>query len=421
MWKDFSTKYVAFVDRTKILILLLWLGLALAAIPGVLTLFDHLGMEYNAPEGTQAAQARHLFEQEFAKEPYENSVVLLQRDNGQSVITEEAAQFTKALVSSVTDSPVMKGQTDPDSFLGYFLLLGTPIDQQDPTAKMHFVSPDKDTMLVNLKVNYALHGDETVAALRDIVQRVTPPGYTSYLVCEQAIAKDTTSTVMRDIERINLVAVPLIFLVLFLLFRNAKLVPLPLIAIGIVLLFAMAIISVVARYTPVLAFVPTIVSCIGLGVGIDYSVFMLSRFQEERRRGCSPYAATEIMVKRAGFTILASALTLGTAFLGLVFFPMDLISCIGSAIALVVGLTLINNLVFLPAVTLLMGGWLCRDEARGAEEDRSRERGQGGRGRPFLLAEGGGVLHQVFRRHHHRRSPPGDTGIEATRQPYRFR
>lgn len=374
MWKDFSTKYVAFVDRARIFILLLWLGLAVAALPGVLTLFDHLGMEYNAPEGTQAAQARHLFEQEFAKEPYENSVVLLQRDNGQSVLTEEAAQFTKALVSSITDSSVLKGQTDPDSFLGYFLLRDTPIDQQDPTAKMHFVSPDNDTMLVTVKVNYALRGDEAVAALRDIVHRITPPGYTSYLVSEQAITKDTTETVIRDIERINLVAVPLIILVLFLLFRNAKLVPIPLIAIGLVLLFAMGIISVIARYTPVLAFVPTIVSCIGLGVGIDYSVFMLSRFQEERRRGRSPYEATEIMVKRAGFTILASALTLGTAFLGLVFFPMDLISCIGSAIALIVGLTLINNLVFLPALTLLMGGWLCRDNTLGAEQaDPGRE------------------------------------------------
>jgi RND superfamily putative drug exporter len=376
VWKDFSRKYVAFVNRSKISILLLWLGLALAAIPGILTLFDHLGMEYNAPEGTQAAQARRLFEQEFAKEPYENSVVLLQRDNGQSVITEEAAQFTKALVSSVADAPVMKGQTDPNSFLGYFLLQGTPIDQQDPTAKMHFLSPDRDTMLVNLKVNYALHGDETVAALRDIMQHVTPPGYTSYLVCEQAIAKDTNDIVIRDIERINLVAVPLIFLVLFLLFRNGKLVPIPLIAIGIVLLFAMGIISVIARYTAVLAFVPTIVSCIGLGVGIDYSVFMLSRFQEERRRGRSPYEATEIMVKRAGFTILVSALTLATAFVGLVFFPVDLISCIGSAIALVVGLTLINNLVFLPAVTLLMGGWLCRDQTPGDERTDPGETAQ---------------------------------------------
>ena len=368
MWKDFSKKYVAFLDRARILILLLWLGLALAAIPGVLTLFDHLGMEYNAPDGTQAAQARHLFEQEFAKEPYENSVVLLQRDNGQSVITEEAAQFTKALVSSITDSCVMNGQTDPDSFLGYFLLLGTPIDQQDPTAKMHFVSPDNDTMLVTVKVNYALQGDDMVTALRDIVHQITPQGYTSYLVSEQAIAKDTTETVIRDIERINIVAVPLIILVLFLLFRNAKLVPIPLIAIGIVLLFALGIISVIARYTPVLAFVPTIVSCLGLGVGIDYSVFMLSRFQEERRRGRSPYVATAIMVKRAGFTILVSALTLGTAFVGLVFFPMDLISCIGSAIALIVGLTLINNLVFLPAVTLLVGGWLCQDKTSGEEK-----------------------------------------------------
>ncbi|MCL5282076.1 MAG: MMPL family transporter [Planctomycetes bacterium] len=365
MWKDFSKRYVAFLDRARILVLLLWLGLALAAIPGVLTLFDHLGMDYNAPEGTPAAQARHLFEQEFAREPYENSVVLLQRDNGHRVLTEAAAQFTRDLVSSITGSCVLKGQTDPNSFLGYFLLQGTPIDQQDPTAKMHFISPDQDTMLVTVKINYALHGDETVAALRDIVQRITPPGYTSYLVCDPAIGKDTMEVVIRDIERINLVAVPLIVLVLLLLFRKAKLVPIPLIAIGIVLLFALGLISVIARYTPVLPFAPTIVSCIGLGVGIDYSVFMLSRFQEERRQGRSPYEATEIMVQRAGFTILVSALTLGTAFVGLVFFPVDLISCIGSAIALIVGLTLVNNLVFLPAVTLLLGGWLCPDKTLG--------------------------------------------------------
>ncbi|MBN1508215.1 MAG: MMPL family transporter [Sedimentisphaerales bacterium] len=356
-----SKKYVASLNRVRVLVLLFWLVLAVAAIPGVLTLFDHLGMAYNAPEGTRAAKARHLFEQEFAREPYENTVIILQRDNGQTVITEEAAQFTKALVSAITDSPVMKGQVAPDSFMGYFLLLGTPIDQQDPTAKMHFVSSDNDTMLVDLKVNYGQRGNEIVTALRDIVHRATPQGYASYLVCEPAMTKDTMKIVIRDIERINVIAVPLIIVVLFLLFRNVKLVPVPLVAIGIVLLFAMGIISVIARFTQVLAFVPTIVSCLGLGVGIDYSVFMLSRFQEERRRGRSPHVATEIMVKRAGFTILASALTLGTAFVGLVFFPMDLISGIGSAIALVVGLTLINNLVFLPALTLLMGGWLCPD------------------------------------------------------------
>jgi len=82
VWKDFSKKYVAFLNRVKIFVLLLWLALAIAAIPGVLTLFDHLGMKYSAPEGTEAAKARHLFEQEFAKEPYANSVAILQRDNG---------------------------------------------------------------------------------------------------------------------------------------------------------------------------------------------------------------------------------------------------------------------------------------------------------------------------------------------------
>jgi RND superfamily putative drug exporter len=382
VWKDFSKKYVAFLDRAKISILLLWLALALAAIPGVLTLFDHLGMTYEAPADTPAAQAKRLFEQEFAKEQYENSVVILQRDDGRSVLTEEAAQFTKALVPAVTGSPILKGQTDPDSFLGYFLLLGTAIDQQDPAAKMHFVSRDQDTTFINLKVNYALQADAAVAALREIVHQITPPGYSSYLLCERAIDKDTTDIVIRDIERINAVAVPLIILVLFLLFRNAKLVPIPLIAIAIVLLFALGIISLIARFTPVLPFVPTIVSCIGLGVGIDYSVFMLSRFQEERRRGRTPYAATWIMVRRAGFTILASALTLGTAFLGLVFFPMDLVASIGSAIALIVGLTLINNLLFLPAFTLLLGGWLCQGQNPGAEQADPRMQGRTRRAGP---------------------------------------
>jgi len=360
VWKDFSRTYVAFLDRVRVFVLLLWLALAVAAVPGVLTLFDHLVTQYNAPQGTQAAEAKRLFDQEFAREPFESTVFLLRRENGQSVITEQAAQFTEALISAVTDSPAMKGQTIPDSFMGYFTLLDTPMDRQNPAAKMNFISPDNDTTLITGKVNYTVHGNETVTALRSIVDRLTPQGYTSHLLSEQAIDKDTMEIVIRDIERINLVAVPLIILVLFLLFRNARLVPIPLIAIGIVLLFAMGILSVIARLTPVLVFVPTIVSCMGLGVGIDYSVFMLSRFQEERRRGRSRYEATEIMVKRAGFTILASALTLGIAFLGLVFFPMDLIRGIGSAIALIVGLTLINNLVFLPAVTLLMGDWLCK-------------------------------------------------------------
>jgi hypothetical protein len=44
VWKDFSRKYVAFFDRARIFVLLLWLGLALAAVPGVLTLSFIFGM-----------------------------------------------------------------------------------------------------------------------------------------------------------------------------------------------------------------------------------------------------------------------------------------------------------------------------------------------------------------------------------------
>jgi putative drug exporter of the RND superfamily len=120
----------------------------------------------------------------------------------------------------------------------------------------------------------------------------------------------------------------------------------------------------------VITFVPTIMSCIGLGVGVDYALFMLARFQEERRKGGSVFDSTYLMVKYAGFTIIASGLTLATAFLGLAFFPINIISSIGLAISLIVFLTLINNMIFTTALTLILGGWLCKGDNCKAPEKR---------------------------------------------------
>ena len=78
---------------------------------------------------------------------------------------------------------------------------GTPLDQQDPTAKMHFVSPDRATMLINLKVNFDGKGRRRWPRCGTSCRASRPRATAAYLVAEAAIGKDTTEIVIRDIER----------------------------------------------------------------------------------------------------------------------------------------------------------------------------------------------------------------------------
>jgi RND superfamily putative drug exporter len=356
--RDLALSYVKFIEKTKYWILGLWIVLIIISVPLAISLFDHLNMENEAPAGSKAAEARRLFDSEFKEDEYQTSIVILKRDEG-SVLTPEAANFTFDLIQRLNGSAA-KDRLDHTSFMGYFLIANSPIDAQDPSVKFRFVSSDNDSMFISYRMKETDPDEEMVDDVRGILRDITPKGYRAYFFDNDAIHIDTVGTVVEDIGRIDIVVVPLILIVLFIVFRNIKLVPFPLISIGITILFAMAILSVIARYMPVITFVPTIMSSIGLGVGVDYALFMLARFQEERRKGASVFDSTYLMVKHAGFTIIASGLTLAAAFLGLAFFPINIISSIGLAISLIVFLTLINNLIFLTALTLVLGGWLCK-------------------------------------------------------------
>ncbi len=147
---------------------------------------------------------------------------------------------------------------------------------------------------------------------------------------------------------------PLVGLVLLLVFGSVVGAALPL-AVGLLAVTAgMAGTLVLAHITPVLVFAKNVVVMVGLGVAIDYSLFILSRFREEVHRRPVPDALAHTMAT-TGRAILFSGGTVAIGLFGMLFLGLGHLSSMGMAGAIVVILAVLYAMTFLPALLAILG------------------------------------------------------------------
>src|SRR5260370_3057309 len=121
---------------------------------------------------------------------------------------------------------------------------------------------------------------------------------------------------------------------------------------------------------PMSVFVLNITTMVGLGVGIDYSLLIVTRFREERTRGLGPVAAAIRPVETAGSAVVASGVTVVVGFAALVFTPLFDTRSVGVGGLLVVPVAVLLATTFLPAALAILGRnidrpkWLARPLAR---------------------------------------------------------
>ncbi len=128
---------------------------------------------------------------------------------------------------------------------------------------------------------------------------------------------------------------------------------------GAAVLVALAAIFVVASLTPMSIFVLNLATLLGLGLGVDYSLLMTSRFREELAlRPDRPDRVAEAVratVATAGRAVFFSGLTVLLGLLGLVLFEFMILRSVGIAGAIVVGLAVASALTLLPAILVIVG------------------------------------------------------------------
>jgi len=165
---------------------------------------------------------------------------------------------------------------------------------------------------------------------------------------------DFVEVAKRDLARAELVILPVVALFLLLAFGSVVAALLPL-GVGVLAMMGgMAGVELLARRMSVSAYAPNIVTMIGLGVAIDYSLFIVSRFREEITRRPGPEALAHTMAT-AGRAILFSGTTVAIGLCGMLVLGLGNIGSLGLAGTIVVALAVAYALTFLPAILAVLG------------------------------------------------------------------
>ncbi len=169
-----------------------------------------------------------------------------------------------------------------------------------------------------------------------------------------AMNHDFEQIMRRDLHRAELLVLPLVLVLLLLVFGSAVAASLPILVGVLAVAVGLAGTLLLGRFTPVSAYASNIVSMIGLGVAIDYSLFIVSRFREELREHALEDALSRTLAT-AGRAVVFSGLTVGIGLASLTLLRMSTISSLGLAGMIVIVAAVVYSLTFLPALLAILG------------------------------------------------------------------
>jgi RND superfamily putative drug exporter len=170
-----------------------------------------------------------------------------------------------------------------------------------------------------------------------------------------AVFADIGSTIESDLLRAELIAIPLTLILLLFVFRSVIAALLPLF-VGVTAIFGTLLsLFIIGSVTDVSIYAVNLTTALGLGLAIDYSLFIVSRFREELQAGRTNEAAVVRTIETAGKTILISALTVAVSLSALLVFPLYFLRSFAYAGIAVVLLALAGSILSLPALLAVLG------------------------------------------------------------------
>ena len=192
---------------------------------------------------------------------------------------------------------------------------------------------------------------ETYAALRTLVHsdvlEVLPTGAV-------ALQHDFDQALKHDLRRIELLVLPVVLVLLVLVFGSLVAALLPLVVGVLAVTAGLAGAGLLARVTPISTYATNVMTMIGLGVAIDYSLFIVSRFREEVRDCAVPEALARTLAT-AGHAVVFAGATVAVGLLGLAFLSIGGLGSLGVAGTIVVTFAVLYAVTFLPAVLSILG------------------------------------------------------------------
>lgn len=242
------------------------------------------------------------------------------------------------------------------------------------TQDSSFLSPDRHSTFILLSLT-GVSGDSSshlVMPVRRVIQRVLASfavdtmRYQVRVTGRSPLDMDIRNITAADSKRGELRLLPLTMGVLLLAFGALVAALLPLLVGFLAIWTTLAIITVLAHFTPMSVFVLNMTSMLGLGVGIDYSLLIVTRFREELNKGLRRKDAALRALTTAGAAVITSGLTVVVGFGALLLTPLTDTRSVGIGGLVVVGMAVLLSTTLLPALLAVLGRqidrprWLAR-------------------------------------------------------------
>src|SRR5215216_1539101 len=315
-----------------------WVGIVAGLIVLVATVGGSLRDEFSIP-GSDTQKATDLIESEFASEQGGVLNVVFAAPPGQRLDTPERKAAVEAAIQKLKSQ-----EFKPTKDKAGIESVGNPFDKNtfSDDGRIAYAEAQFDRVIYD-------KDRESVVAVEDAARKaVAAAGVTAEFNGDAEFPPIEQGTQ----ELLGLLAALIVLLVVF---RTVVASAIPIALALTALATAFLLLFILAGLTDINTITPLLVSMIGLGVGIDYSLFIVTRFRQLLHEGLPPRDAAAEAGASAGRAVLFAGLTVAISVTGLAFFGLDFVTKLGIGSALGVLTTVLIASSLLPAVLSLLG------------------------------------------------------------------
>jgi RND superfamily putative drug exporter len=320
------------------------IGLWLAALVGSLAviglfLADSLTTEISLTNGPESERADDILES-WRGPTHSNEIIIVQSDS----LAVDDAEF-EAKVRDITAR--VNG-------LGQEIVLGA--QNYYDTGDESLVSDDRHTTIIPLVMaGDELDADDNIDGVLDISEEAEGGAFHILNAGQASTNHEIQKIAQHDLERGEAIGIPIALAVLVVVFGALTAAVIPIILGILSIVIAIGVTAVFGQVFQFSFFVTNVITMMGLAVGIDYSLFIVSRYREERVRGLDKYAAIHAAGATASRAVFFSGMTVVFALLGMLLIPSTIFRSLGAGAIIVVVVSVLVSVTLLPAILGLLG------------------------------------------------------------------
>ena len=321
-----------------------WLVVLLVAAPFALEYRDVLNYDITSmvDSDSESSQGLDLIEEEFAESTSTGTIVLIEYTT-----SDELAEVTNFIYGEGGLGQLVSEKYGDGTSLS---LMGSYNKDGDVTQS--------GVYLIAVQYGSDVTGTKEVDNLRTLVdgaKEATGAEFQTYVTGTDAIEYDTENGAVSDVEKIDPFSILLIILLLGLFFYAIVTAIVPPLVVGMAYGIVMCLVFFIGGIFDIFYITTTIVLVSMLGAGCDYSIFIISRYREERKNGKDKDEALTEAIKWAGESVATSGLAVIIGFGVMSLCTFSMIRSMGIVLALGIVLAMFAALTFIPALLALIG------------------------------------------------------------------